>query len=627
VYAKIAAEKDSATAYARAVVRGVVLAGPHVRNACRRHLQDLVEGPKRGLYWDLPAANRFINFCPDVLRLNGGEWEGKPFVLNCWQRFVGGSIFGWKRDDGSADRSRWPRRFTTAFIETGKGSGKSPLAAAVGLYCLTADGESRAEIYAAATKKDQAMVLFRDAVAMVDLSPELTHVIAKSGVGERTWNLAYRASSSYFRAISSDDKQSGPRPHVSLLDEIHEHDDNTMVEMLKLGQKNRRQPLMFMITNSGSSKTTVCGEYHDTGIKVAAGTLKDDSFFAFICSLDVETKGPRKGKEEDPFRSEKCWPKANPSLEECDLPGLRYLREQVTAARSMPSKASLVRRLAFCQWVESTNPAIAREVWEACEDTGFDKERLRGRKCWAGLDLSSTTDLTAFALLFEPTDDDPHWRLMVRFWIPGDELQEKEERDKVPYSTWVDQGHITALPGRSIDKLEVARSCWADCEAYDLQEVGFDRWRIEDFKKDCERDGIELPLVPHGQGMQSMTPAVEAFETCLLAAVVAEKAIAKAKKSAEQVLAGAVGNDKDATSEQRKARRARMSKPLRQDGNPVLTWCMANMVYATDSAGCRKPDKKKATGRIDGGVATIMAAGRASLGADNGGGYGEVMSV
>lgn len=631
MYARIQTAKDPTTAYARAVVRKEILAGPHVRNACRRHLKDLVEGPKRGLRWEPESALRFIRFCADICRLSGGEWEGRPFVLNGWECFVGGSLFGWKRVDpaygGFLRRIRLNqriikrplnRRFTTAYIETGKGSGKSPLAAAIGLYGLTSDGEARAEIYAAATKKDQAMVLFRDAVTMVDLSPELTHVISKSGVGERTWNLAYRLTGSWFRPISSDDGQSGPRPHVSLLDEIHEHKTNVVVEMLKLGQKNRRQPLMFMITNSGVDKTSVCYEYHQHAVKVAAGTLEDDTFFGYVCALD---------KGEDPFKSARCWPKANPSLEENDLPGMKYLREQVTAARSMASKAALVRRLAFCQWVAADNPAISREVWEACAEAGFALERLRGRRCWGGLDLSSTTDLTALAYMFEPVEDDPFWRLLVRFWIPGDEMTDREDRDKVPYLAWVEAGHVTALPGRAIDKLAVARQCAADAAMFDLQELAFDRWRIEDFKRICEDEGIELPLVGFGQGFQSMTPAVEAFETTLVAGSAKPGPEKMATAVAETASAVDGGQGAAAPTAEKVALHARMNKPLRHLDNPMLTWCSANVVFTTDSAGCRKPDKKKASGRIDGIVAAIMAAGRASLGKETSTSYPGVMTV
>ncbi len=568
-FAQVRAAADPVTAYAKAVKRGAIVAGPHVRAACDRHLRDLVHGAQRGLRWDIASVQRVVGYFRDVLRLNGGQWEGLPYELLGWQLFVVGSLYGWKREDGY-------RRFTTAFVETGKGSGKSPLAAGIGLYGLTADGESRAEIYAAATKKDQAMVLFRDAVTMVDLSPDLTHVIAKSGVGENTWNLAYRKTGSWFRPISSDDGQSGPRPHVSLLDEIHEHRTGLMVEMMKAGQKGKRQPLMLMITNSGFDKQSVCWEYHAHGAKVASGAVEDDAFFAFICALD---------DGEDPFKDEASWAKVNPSLQESDLPGMKYLREQVASARGIPSKESTVRRLNFCQWVDADNPAIPRHLWEACADAGFDAEQLRGRRCWGGLDLSSTTDLTAFALLFEPVDGDPVWRLVVRFWIPGDELAEKGDRDRVPYLAWRDRGYIAALPGRAIDKLAVARQCAEDCAAFDLQELAYDRWRIEDFRRLCNDEGLELPLVEFGQGFKDMSPAIDHFETLLA------------------------------------------NRELRHDANPVMTWCAANTVHESDAAGNRKVSKKRATGRVDGMVAAVMAAGRASLGHETTSSYPEVFTV
>src|SRR5690606_505464 len=185
---------DPATAYARLVVSGQILAGPSVRACCQRHLTDLERGPERGLTWDIPAAQRAIGFFSDVLRLNGGEHEGQPFILEPSQAFIVGSLFGWKTTDGY-------RRFRVAFVEEGKGNGKSPLAAGRGRYMLTADGEQRAEVYAAATKKDQAMVLFRDAVAMVDQSPVLSQVVRKIG-GVTPWNLVYQRTHSFFRAIA-----------------------------------------------------------------------------------------------------------------------------------------------------------------------------------------------------------------------------------------------------------------------------------------------------------------------------------------------------------------------------------------------------------------------------------------
>lgn len=543
---------DRATEYARTVVAGALIAGPDVRAACARHLRDLEEGPARGLRWDLEAANRAIGFFEDVLCLNGGEFEGKPFDVLPWQAFVIGSLFGWKGSDGY-------RRFRVGYVETAKGSGKSPLAAGIGLYGLTADGESRAEIYAAATKKDQAQILFRDAIAMVDQSPLLAGRLEKSGGAGREYNIAYLNTSSFFRPISADDGQSGPRPHIALLDEIHEHRGPHVVEMVRAGTKSRRQALIFMITNSGTDKRTVCWDYHDYGAKVSAGQIDDDSFFAFICSLD---------EGDDPFKDEGCWPKANPSLE-YGIPGYKYLREQVTQARGMPSKESTVRRLGFCQWTEAEAPWISGEVWMACQAKPAPTlEQLYGRSGVAGLDLSSTQDLTALVVALDPTEDDPYTRLVPFFWLPGDGLHDKADRDRVPYLVWRDAGHLSALPGRAINKLAVLQRLVEVCSMFDLREIAYDRWRIEDLKALIEQEGHSLPpLKPFGQGFKDMAPAIDEFERLLL------------------------------------------DQQLLHDGNPVMTWCAANAVTMVDPAGNRKVAKERATGRVDGIVAAVMAVG------------------
>jgi phage terminase large subunit-like protein len=533
------------------VVAGKVIAGPAVRAACQRHLDDLAHGADRGLRWDKAAAARALGFFRDVLRLNGGEYEGVPYELLPWQAFIVGSLFGWLGADGT-------RRFRVAYIETGKGSGKSPLAAGIGLYGLVADGELRAEVYAAATKKDQAMILFRDAVAMVDQSPALRARIVKSGSAGNEWNLAYHKTSSFFRPISADDGQSGPRVHVALVDEVHEHRTPAVVEMLRAGTKSRRQALIVMITNSGADKHGVCWQYHEYGRKVAAQQLIDDAFFSFVCALD---------DGDDPFRDERCWHKANPSLAH-GLPTLKYLREQVTTARGMPSKESIVKRLNFCQWTEAAAPWLSGAVWLRARES-IDVDTLRGRRCWAALDLGATQDLTALALRFEPTPADPHWRLVTHFWLPGDGLHDKGDRDRVPYVAWRDAGHIETLPGRAISIRAVLARVAEIKATYDVQRIAYDRWGMKALQQLAAEEGIDLPLVEFGQGFKDMAPAVSEFERQLL-------------------------NDE-----------------LRHDGNPVLTWCAANAVLTADPAGNRKLDKSRATGRIDGIVAHVMACGAA----------------
>lgn len=544
---------DPVTAYAEAVTSGGKIAGPGVRDACKRHLSDLTSCHAKGLWFDVDAAMRAIGFFRDVLRLNGGEFEGVAFELLDWQQFIVGSLFGWKGRDG------W-RRFRVAYIETAKGSGKSPLAAGVGMYGMVADGEARAEIYAAATKKDQAMVLFRDAVAMWQQSPALNERLRPSGTGENVWNLAYLEKGSFFRPISADDGQSGPRPHVSLIDEVHEHRNNTVIEMQRAGTKSRRQAIIFMITNSGSNKTGPGWQYHEYAIKVCSGMLVDDAFFGFVCGLD---------EGDDPIRDESCWPKANPSLQGANLPGLKYLREQVTEARGMPGKEALVRRLNFCQWTDAENPWISADVWL---DAGmpFKWQSLRGRRAWAGLDLSSTTDLTGLVLYVEPERENEPWHLVPFAWLPEEGLDRKEDKDRVPYLAWRSAGYLETTPGKAISKLQVIKRLVELGEFFELQAVAYDRWRIEDLKALAADNDIELPnMVPFGQGYSSMSPAIEAFETALLNGQVVHP------------------------------------------NNPVFTWCAANAVTVSDDAENRKLSKDKATGRIDLIVAAVMAVGAA----------------
>ena len=246
---------DPVTRYALSVRAGQIVAGPLVRLACERHLRDLETGPARGLVWRLELAMRAVGFFPKVLRLADGKFAGMPFDLSPFQAFIVGSLFGWHTTEGV-------RRFRTAYVETGKGSGKSPLAAGVGLYLLAADGEASAEVYAAATTREQAGILFRDAVRMVETSPALARAIHRSGRNPVT-NLAHLKSGSYFRPISSEGKSlDGKRVHAALIDELHEHSSSIVVDKMRAGTKARRQALIFEITNSGFDRTSVLSLIH-----------------------------------------------------------------------------------------------------------------------------------------------------------------------------------------------------------------------------------------------------------------------------------------------------------------------------------------------------------------------------
>lgn len=552
---------DPATHYANEVVDGRIDTGPYVALACERHLRDLKDGPKRGLTWRLDLAHKVRGYFRDVLRLNGGQFEGLPFTLELWQAFNIMSVFGWVGPDGY-------RRFRTWYLEVAKGNGKSPMAAGTGLFCLTADGENRAEVYAAAATKEQAMVSFRDAVAMRDLSPALTGKIIKYG-GLNPWNMFYPKTDSFFRAMSSDDRVSGPRPHCGLCDELHEHPSADVVDMLRAGWKFRRQPLTVETTNSGVNRNSVCWEHHQYAVRVVQRKVDDDAFFAYVCSLDPG----------DDYRDEKNWIKANPNL------GVsiekKYLRDQVTIARGMPTVESKVKRLNFCEWVDAATPWIDGDKWRACESETINLADYRGTRCFGGLDLSARNDLTALALPFLRPDG-TGLDMFMFFWTPAEGLQAREDRDRVPYSLWRDQGFLETTPGAIVQYRYVAERIVKFRDEYGLAALGFDRYRIEQLKDEFDDMGFEytvlnldanedqikkakgLLLINHGQGFKDMTPAVEA-------------------------LSGAV-----------------IQGTLRVRKNPVMTMCSANAVVVTGGAEEKKFDKRKSTGRIDGVVAGAM---------------------
>lgn len=572
-----------------AVESGTVVAGPHVRAACTRHLDDLAHAIERGFTFSDSHAQHAFDFFVKILRLNAGEFEGLPFELQPWQAFIIGSLFGWVDADGY-------RRYRIAFVEAGKGSGKSPLAAGIGLYLMVGDREARAEVYAAASKKDQAMILYRDAVAMVQQSTALTrHVRVVGGVSP--WNMIFQDS--FFKPISSDEGQSGPRPHGALVDEVHEHKDDVVIEMLRAGFKFRRQPMMLLITNSGVDRQSVCWRYHQHAINVASRMLADDRFFSYVCAVDVGDK---------PMDDETCWIKANPNLGVSIRPD--YIRDQVTDAKAMPAKESLVRRLNFCEWTDATSPWISGEAWRACEfgDTPPDVlERFAGRSCMLSVDLSTTTDLTALSIAtdqtsvqgrpFEPgeqapveLDEDgeplapaPMIEAAVEFWAPGEGVAAREMRDAVPYQLWAEQGYLNLSGGPTVDYDHLARRIKQIAERMYIRALVFDRYRMPYLKQALENAGVELQLVEHPQGWIKIQPRPDPSGV--------ERPVLWMPQSINEI------------------ERAILHRRLYILRNPVLTWCAASAVCNIDDQGSRIFNKRKSTGRIDGLVALTMDVG------------------
>jgi phage terminase large subunit-like protein len=565
-------EQDPVTAYARDVLAERIIAGPLVRGACERHLKDL---KRKDIVWDLASAQRAMAFFPGVLKLNAGKFESTPFKLEPWQAFVVGSIFGWKRRNGQ-------RRFRWAYIETGKGSGKSPLAAGVGLYMLTADGEARAEVYAAATKKDQAMILFRDAVAMFQLSPELRARLTPSG-GNPVWQLTYLTKASWFKPISNDDGQSGPRPSCALIDELHEHPDAKTVEMLEAGFKFRENPLMFMITNSGSDQTSVCWKYHDLIARIVAGEVEDDEVFGYVCALD---------EGDDPFEDESCWIKANPSLGVTIR--VDYLRSRIAKARNLPDKRNECLRLNFCVWTDAEAAWMTKPVWAAVQKP-WKLESLRGKKAWLGADLAIRNDLVALAGVVELDPDDQQRRRFAawcEFWLPREKLRAKEDTDSQPYSTWVEQGHLHLSEGNFVRQEFVAKRMVEIADIFDLQAVAYDEYAVKWLQIALDDLGARLPLIEHPQGYRRGKRD--------------EDAIRDAKMRGEPPPPGLWMPDSIQKTEE-----LIVETLIEVNPNPILTWNIASATFERDAQDNRKLSKRKSTGKIDGAVALVMACGAA----------------
>lgn len=568
---------DRATQYAHDVVKGKIVAGPSVRGICKRHLDDLKRGDDFGYYYDEGEAAHFIGFIEDMLTV---EVDNKtaPFKLINWQAFCVASLFGWMREDNGA------RRFRTSYIETGKGSGKSPLAAAIGLAGMVADGVASAEVYAAATIKAQAMILFRDATNMIKRSPELLAILHPSG-GNPIWQWTHRPTGSFFKPLSQDEAVSGPRPSVALIDEYHEHKTPDAVEMLEAGFKGRSSPLLFVITNSGSDLKTPCGEMHDWAIKVARGTYDKtdqaaaDVFFAFITDLD---------EKDDPFKDEKCWIKANPSLGVTIQPD--YLRKQVESARAMPSKQNKVLRLNFCRWTDSAKAWITRAAWEKCEETFDPRKKFSGKKIYQGIDLAYRTDLSAKACVYTETiKGKAHYWAWVDFYKPEDGLQAACDLDKVRYDLWAKAGFITLTKGPVIQLKPIAEDMAADQEHYSLQSTAYDAYRFKEMRDDLEDMEIRLPLVEHPQGFRRA-------------------------KTRDETTDKLIDNPLWMPGSCQELENAIAEKRLHVLPNPVLQWNVSGAVIREDEAGNWHFDKKKATARIDGLVALAQAVGAAKIG-------------
>jgi phage terminase large subunit-like protein len=466
--------------------------------------------------------------------------------LEQWQKDqVIRPLFGWKRADGT-------RRYRRAYIEIPRKNGKSTLGAAIALALLYIDNEPGAEVYSAASDREQAAIVFNEARAMVETSPEL---LRRSKPFRRS--IVVPGTRSSYRVLSADaPHQHGLNAHGIVFDELHTQPDRELWDVLNTSTGARRQPLVVMLTTAGYDRESICWEQHEYARQILQGIVQDDSFFACIYGAD----------EGDDWLDPATWRKANPNL------GVTisadYLESEARRAQISPAYQNTFRRLHLNQWTQQETRWLPIETWDTCNQP-VDAELLKGAECYGGLDLASSSDIAAFVLDFpnEPGEGEHHAWLPF-FWIPEANMIERARKDRVPYDAWVRAGLIKATPGNVIDYRQIVADIIALGEKYHIREIAFDRWGAVQISQELMGAGFEL--VGFGQGFQSMAPPMKD----LLRLV--------------------------------------MDRKLAHGGHPVLRWMADNLVVRQDPAGNVKPDKAKSREKIDGIVSGLMALDRAS---------------
>ena len=464
-----------------------------------------------------------------------GELGGKPFLLERWQKDYVRSLFA---------EVNGRRKVRTSLLAIPRKNGKSTLAAGIALRCLLED-EPGAEVYSCAASRDQARLVFDTARIAVEQSPTLSSLLKVYR------NAIVRESThSTYKSLSAEaGLQHGLSPHAVVFDELHVS-NREMWEVMLSGQGARRNPLTVALTTAGYDRKSVCWEVWKYAEGVASGAIKDDSFLPMIFAAPVEAD----------WKDEKVWAAANPNLGVSVK--LDFLRSECARAIEMPTYENTFRQLYLDQWTEQDQRWLRMDHW--AQGNGACPVDLAGRECWAGLDLATTFDTTAFVLLF-PLDDGTFW-VEPHFWIPNENAHQRERRDKVPYLTWQRQGHLKMTDGNVTEFEVVRRDIVNLASKYRIRGIGLDPWGSAHLGQQLQGDG--LPMQDFRQGYGSLSGPSKQLENFVV------------------------------------------SGKLRHGGHPVLSWQASNVAIQQDSAaGNIKPSKAKSTERIDGVVSLVMAIG------------------
>lgn len=548
--------EDPVTSYADSVVAGRIATGRLVRLACERHLRDVAQGAARGLRWDVDEANAAIEFWECCPHLKGRKFAGKPLKLGDWQKFIVGSVYGWKRADGT-------RRFRVAWVELARKNGKTTLVYPAGLHGLVLDGEPGAEVYSIATKRDQARIVFDLAKRAVSLVPDLAEILQVYA-----FHIECEETFGKFEAVSADaNTLDGLNPSVAICDEVHKWRGRALWDVIETGMGARDQPILWAITTAGEEgEEDVYGQEHSHTEQVLEGVIEDDSRFGFIACLDPGDDWT------DPANFVKANPNLGVSVESDEIAG------QVAKAKRSPAAANAVKRLRLGIRAQDVDAWIPLPLWDAGKHPGVSWDSLKGMPCFGGLDLASTSDFAALSLLFPLAADltpaadmmrPAIWAYVFRLWMPQYGRSHREIRLREIAAPWVEAGWVTLTDEDAIDHGVIEAGVIEASKAFDLRGIAYDPTNAAQLATRLQQEGIEVAKFQ--QGMGSFAAPTQAFEADLLNGI------------------------------------------TRHDGNPAIRWMVNNVTVVSNAAGHQMPSRKRSSNKIDGVVAAVMARGRAMI--------------
>lgn len=535
--------------YAEKVRSGEIKTGRKIKLAVERFYKWIAEAPESGFHLDHKKGMFILHFFSTFINHTTGAMAGQPFVLQPFQAFTMYNLFGWIHTETGT------RRIRTVYDKRAKKNGKTAEMAGLALYCMSFDVEMEAQIYVGATKEAQAKLCWTQARQFIE-SPKANPALKAMGFRCLQSEIQFKRTGSTMRALGGDSKtQDGINAHLSIIDEYHAHASDAVKENLESSSVNRLQPITYHITTAGVNLAGVCKNYEDSVIEVLQGDKTDDRLWIMIHDLD----------DGDDWMDENNWFKANPLLG--GGLNLEGIRTEFTKAVNQPSKMPNFKTKHLNMWVDAPTIWIPREIWMQNKVDVLPMDKFEKLGSFAGLDLSTTTDLTAFVALSEPDENGDRY-IKPFIFCPEDTVRAKSENDGVDYEAWAAAGYIIKTPGATADYDEIETYITENYKPLNVQRIEADRWNCEFMAQNLVKK--EMNVSYFSQAISNMTSPTKQFE----------KLVYDGK--------------------------------IKHDGNPVLTWALSGCVIVEDASGNVKVHKGKSNyngKRIDAIIAAIMALG------------------